>query len=214
MKLGKTKFKLLFDYFNIAGKYSVIARSERSFEEISSMFDSDDKINMFGFGENSQKDFLDSEIILDVFLKSTNDVIGFIRILFPHYKSNDSEFHCGFITDSINHRRGSFEASLLSLFWGNIICGLNPVTTVNNNYNKGLTFVNKIGFIEKNRTNDYIEMDFRWQTNTKNYIRLFFKSTDNNSQLIHKERNEITDRLNHIILKKIFFNYKKHLLNF
>ena len=214
MKLGKTKFKLLFDYFNIAGKYSVIARSERSIEEISSMFDADERIYMFGFGENSQKDFLDSEIILDVFLKSTNDVIGFIRILFPHYKSNDSEFHCGFFTDSINHRRGCFEASLLSLFWGNIICGLNPVTTVNNNNNKGLTFVNKIGFIEKNRTNNYIEMDFRWQTNTKNYIRLFFNSTDNNSQLIHKERNKITDRLNHIILKKIFFNYKKHLLNF
>ncbi len=76
MKLGKTKFKLLFDYFNIVGKYSVIARSERSLEEISSMFDSGDKINMFGFGENSQIDFLDSEIILDVFLKSTNDVIG------------------------------------------------------------------------------------------------------------------------------------------
>ena len=211
MKLGKTKFKLLFDYFNIVGKYSVIARSERSLEEISSMFDSGDKINMFGFGENSQIDFLDSEIILDVFLKSTNDVIGFIRILFPYYKSNDSEYHCGFITDSTSHRRGSIEASLLSLFWGNIICGLNPVTTVNNNNNKGLTFVNKIGFIEKNRTNDYIEMDFRWQPNRKNDIRLFFKSSDNNSQLIHKERNKITDGLNHIILKKIFFNYKKHI---
>ena len=116
MKLGKIKFKLLFDYFNIAGKYSVIVRSERSIEEISSMFDTDERIHMFGFGENSQKDFLDSEIILDVFLKSTNDVIGFIRILFPYYKSNDSEYHCGFITDSINNRRGSFEASLLSLF--------------------------------------------------------------------------------------------------
>ena len=46
MKLGKIKFKLLLDYVNIAGKYSVIARSERSFDEISSMFDSEDKINI------------------------------------------------------------------------------------------------------------------------------------------------------------------------
>ena len=81
---------MLFDYFYINGKYSIITRSERSFEEILSMFDCDDKINMFGYGENFQKLFC-------VFLKSTNEIIGFIRILFPHHSSNDAEYHCGFI---------------------------------------------------------------------------------------------------------------------